>query len=145
MIYWLYLVFAIAFAGAAPTEQYSRQQIHYVNQMKETSTGAPLPAQDFKRYAVKAVFIDGPATYTMTVYRATYGDMIYFFVMNKQTEGDDGSRDAVTRAFRAGMDRKTIEDIASQTKSRVTRLDDSSMRTDYESTRYAPGAYSLET
>src|SRR3569623_362375 len=120
MIYGLYLVFAIAFAGATPAEQYSRQQIHYLNHIKETSTNAPLPAQDFKRYAVKAAFTDGTAIYTMTVYRAAYGDMIYFFVMNKETGDDDGTRDAGTRAFRVAIDRKTIEEIASQTKSRVT-------------------------
>jgi len=145
MICGLYLIFAIAFAGATPTEQYSRQQIHYVNQMKETSTDTPLPTQNFKRYAVKAAFSDGPANYTLTIYRATYGDMIYFFVLDKLVEADDGSRDAETRAFRVGMDKKTIEEIVSKIKSRVTQLDDGSMRTDYEGTRYASGAYSLET
>ena len=43
-------------APAAPVEEYSRLQTQFVNQLKETSTGIALPAQDFKRYSAVATF-----------------------------------------------------------------------------------------
>src|SRR6478609_5301257 len=78
--------------SAAPVEEYSRLQTQFVNQLKETSTGIALPAQDFKRYSAVATFSDGDKSYSMIVCRILYGDMVQFLISPRLT-----SRTTVTR------------------------------------------------
>ena len=79
-------------AAAAPVEEYSRLQTQFVNQLKETSTGIALPAQDFKRYSAVATFSDGDKSYSMIVCRILYGDMVHFFVLAKAYMSDNGNQ-----------------------------------------------------
>src|SRR6476646_2200896 len=133
-------------AAAAPVEEYSRWQTQFVNQLKETSTGIALPAQDFKRYSATATFSDGDKSYSMIVCRILYGDMVHFLVLAKSYKSDNGSQTdtfITNRTFRVGEDKKTIEESRSTSTANASRLDDGSVKTVYSSERFAQGAYSI--
>jgi len=133
-------------APAAPVEEYSRLQTQFVNQLKETSTGIALPAQDFKRYSAVATFSDGDKSYSMIVCRILYGDMVHFLVLAKAYKSDNGNQTdtfSTNRTFRVGEDKKTIEESRSNSTASASRLDDGSVKTIYLSERFAQGAYSI--
>ena len=133
-------------AAAAPVEEYSRLQTQFVNQLKETSTGIALPAQDFKRYSAVATFSDGDKSYSMIVCRILYGDMVHFLVLAKAYKSDNGNQTdtfSTNRTFRVGEDKKTIEESRSSSTANASRLDDGSVKTIYSSERFAQGAYSI--
>ena len=118
-------------APAAPVEEYSRLQTQFVNQLKETSTGIALPAQDFKRYSAVATFSDGDKSYSMIVCRILYGDMVHFLVLAKAYKSDNGNQTdtfSTNRTFRVGEDKKTIEETRSSSTANASRLDDGSVK-----------------
>jgi hypothetical protein len=127
-------------------EEYSRLQTQFVNQLKETSTGIALPAQDFKRYSAVATFSDGDKFYSMIVCRILYGDMVHFLVLAKAYKSDNDNQTdtfSTNRTFRVGEDKKTIEETRSSSTANASRLDDGSVKTIYSSERFAQGAYSI--
>jgi hypothetical protein len=140
------LIFLSQVLWASPAEQYSRQENHYTNQMRETSTGATLPAQDFKRSGATAKFVDENLTYTISVYHVNPDDMVYFLVLSKDIAADSGGHhQGNVRAFRMAEDGKTVEEIRMKSASTVQTMTDGSIKIVYESDRYAEGAYTMAT
>lgn len=145
----VFTFFTFSFAAAKPAEQYSRQQTRYVNHLKETSTGAALLDQDFKRYSAKAVFSDGEKSYILYVYRILDGDLFNFLVLAKTVDqtGKDlplgtTAQLAIVRGFHL-TEAKTIEETNLKAISTSVPLEDGSIKTSYESDSYSKNAYSV--